>query len=78
MSLLIILQQKNAESDLVITLALIFALIIVWMVLRRMGKRDKRTFKSTSLRNLRQRYLKGEIDDKEYESQKRDLIDNQK
>lgn len=80
MTLFIILQQsqQNDEgSDLVITLALIIALLIVWMLLRRLGKRGVRTFRSTSLRNLRRRYLNGEISDEEYEEQKKDLTDKQ-
>ncbi|MCF8335836.1 MAG: SHOCT domain-containing protein [Bacteroidales bacterium] len=76
MNILIILQQGNNEgSDLVVTMALIIGLLIVWMLLRRMGKRGKRTFRSTSLRNLRQRYLRGEISDEEYERQKKDLTE---
>jgi uncharacterized membrane protein len=71
----IILQQSNEESDLVITLALIIALLVVWMLLRRMGRRGKRTFRSTSLRDLRRRYLNGEISDEEYERQKKELKD---
>jgi uncharacterized membrane protein len=74
MNILIILLQKNNEgSDLMITLGLIIALLILWMLLRRMGKRGKRTFRSTSLRHLRRRYLNGEISDEEYEKQKKDL-----
>ena len=74
--LIIFLQKGNEESDLVITMALIIALLIVWMLLRRMGKRGKRTFRSTSLRNLRRRYLNGEISDEEYERQKKDLTEH--
>ncbi len=73
--LIIFLQQSNKESDLVITLGLIIALLIVWMLLRKMGRRGKRTFRSTSLRNLRRRYLDGEISDEEYERQKKELSD---
>ena len=74
--LMILLQKSNEESDLVITLGLIIALLILWMLLRRMGKRGKRTFRSTSLRNLRRRYLNGEISDEEYERQKKDLSEH--
>ena len=71
--LIVILQQSNEDSDLVVTLGLIIALLILWMLLRRMGRRGKRTFRSTSLRNLRRRYLDGEISDEEYERQKKEL-----
>ena len=73
--LIVILQQSNEDSDLLVTLGLIIALLIVWMLLRRMGRRGKRTFRSTSLRNLRRRYLDGEISDEEYERQKKELTD---
>jgi uncharacterized membrane protein len=69
------LLQAEEVNDLTITLGLIVALLIAWLFLRRMGKREKRTFKSTSLRNLRQRYLRGEISDEEYEKQKEALKD---
>lgn len=65
--------QAGEMDDLTITLGLIVVLLIAWIFLRRMGKRDRRTFRSTSLRNLRQRYLQGEISDEEYEKQKKDL-----
>jgi len=74
--LIILLQKSNEGSDLEITLGLIIALLIVWMLLRRMGRRGKRTFRSTSLRNLRRRYLNGEISDEEYEKQKKDLSED--
>jgi len=67
------LLQSGEMNDLTITLGLIVVLLIAWIFLRRMGKRDKRSFRSTSLRNLRQRYLKGELSDEEYEKQKKDL-----
>ncbi|MBS3771236.1 MAG: SHOCT domain-containing protein [Bacteroidales bacterium] len=73
--LIVLLQKSDRESDLVITLALIIALLIVWMLLRRLGKRGKRTFRSTSLRHLRRRYLNGEISDEEYERQKKELTE---
>jgi len=69
------LLQAEEVNDLTITLGLIVGLLIAWLFLRRMGKREKRTFKSTSLRNLRQRYLRGEISDEEYEKQKEALKD---
>jgi len=69
------LLQGGEVNDLTITLGLIVVLLIAWVFLRRMGRREKRTFKSTSLRNLRQRYLKGEISDEEYEKQKEELSD---
>ena len=68
-----ILLQTGEMNDLTVTLGLIAVLLVAWLFLRRMGRREKRTFKSTSLRNLRQRYLRGEISDEEYESQKKDL-----
>ncbi len=37
--LIVLLQKSDRESDLVITLALIIALLIVWMLLRHLGKR---------------------------------------
>ena len=67
------LLQSGEANDLTVTLGLIVVLLIAWLFLKRMGKREKRTFKSTSLRNLRQRYLKGEISDEEYEKQKEEL-----
>ncbi|MBS3807100.1 MAG: SHOCT domain-containing protein [Bacteroidales bacterium] len=67
------LLQSGEMNDLTLTLGLIVVLLIAWIFLRRMGKRDKRSFRSTSLRNLRQRYLRGEISDEEYEKQKSDL-----
>jgi uncharacterized membrane protein len=63
-------------NDLTVTLGLIVVLLVAWIFLRRMGKRDKRTFRSTSMRHLRQRYLRGEISDEEYEKQKKDLEEN--
>jgi len=69
------LLQAGEANDLTITLGLIVVLLIAWLFLRRLGKREKRSFKSTSLRNLRQRYLKGEISDEEYEKQKEELSD---
>jgi uncharacterized membrane protein len=71
----LILLQKDGQSDLVITLVLIFVLLVIWMLLRQFGKREKRTFRSTSLRSLRKRYLEGEISDEEYERQKKHLTD---
>ncbi len=68
-----ILLQTGDMNDLTMTLGLIVVLLVAWLFLRRMGKRDKRTFRSTSLRNLRQRYLRGEITDEEYERQKKDF-----
>ena len=70
---MMILLQTGEMNDLTVTLGLIAVLLVAWLFLRRMGRREKRTFKSTSLRNLRQRYLRGEISDEEYESQKKDL-----
>lgn len=68
--------QSGNMNDLTVTLGLIVVLLVAWVFLRRMGKRDKRTFRSTSMRNLRQRYLRGEISDEEYEKQKKDLEEN--
>lgn len=68
--------QSGNMNDLTVTLGLIVVLLVAWIFLRRMGKRDKRTFRSTSMRNLRQRYLRGEISDEEYEKQKKDLEEN--
>jgi len=52
---------------------LIIGLLAIWLVLKQMGKRKKRFMRSPSLNHLRQRYLKGEIDDSEYERQKEKL-----
>jgi uncharacterized membrane protein len=54
---------------------LIVVLLILWLLLRKMGKRNKRQFRSPSLNHLRSRYLKGEIDDDEYERQKNEIKD---
>ena len=54
-------------------LLLIIILLIIWVFLRRIGKRNKRNFRSPSLNHLRSRYLKGEIDDDEYEKQKQEI-----
>ncbi len=54
-------------------LLLIIILLIIWVFLRRIGKRNKRNFRSPSLNHLRSRYLKGEIDDNEYEKQKQEI-----
>jgi len=52
---------------------LIIILLFIWLFLRRIGKRNKRNFRSPSLNHLRSRYLKGEIDDDEYEKQKKEI-----
>jgi len=56
-------------------LLLIILLLFVWLFLKRIGKRNKRNFRSPSLNHLRSRYLKGEIDDDEYEKQKQEIQD---
>lgn len=52
---------------------LIIILLIIWLFLKRIGKRHKKNFRSPSLNHLRSRYLKGEIDDEEYEKQKEEI-----
>jgi len=52
---------------------LIILLLFIWLFLKRIGKRNKRNFRSPSLNHLRSRYLKGEIDDDEYEKQKQEI-----
>ena len=54
-------------------LLLIILLLFIWLFLRRIGKRNKRNFRSPSLNHLRSRYLKGELDDDEYEKQKQEI-----
>lgn len=56
-------------------IGMIVILLILWLFLRRKGKRNKRQLRSPSLNHLRTRYLKGEIDDKEYEKQKNEIKD---
>ncbi|MFP4365569.1 MAG: SHOCT domain-containing protein [Bacteroidales bacterium] len=69
--------QVNGMPELSKMLIIIIILIIVWGFLRQMGKRrEKRAFKSTSLGNLRERYLRGDISDDEYDKQKKDLENN--
>ena len=57
-------------------LFLIIILLIIWLFLKRIGKRNKRNFRSPSLNHLRSRYLKGEIDDEEYKKQKKEIEAN--
>jgi uncharacterized membrane protein len=54
---------------------LIIVLLTLWLLLKKMGKRNKRQFRSPSLNHLRTRYLKGEIDEDEYEKQKNEIKD---
>ena len=54
-------------------IGLIVILLILWLLLRKMGKRNKRQFRSPSLNHLRNRYLKGELDNEEYERQKKEI-----
>jgi len=54
-------------------LLLIILLLAIWLFLKRTGKRNKRNFRSPSLNHLRNRYLKGEIDDDEYNRQKQEI-----
>jgi len=55
------------------TIILIIGLLIVWIFLRRMGKKHKRTFRSTSVSHLRQRFINGEISEEEYWRRKDEL-----
>lgn len=68
------LQNKGITDDFTTTIIIIVVLFILWVGLRQMGrKRKRRAFKSTSLGNLRRRYVQGEISEEEYEKQKKDL-----
>ncbi len=66
--------QNRGIGDLQTTIIIIMVLVILWVVLRQTGrKRKKRGFRSTSLSNLRQRFIQGDISEEEYQKQKRDL-----
>lgn len=70
--------QGNSMTELSRMLIILIILLIIWVLLRQMGRRrKKRAFKSTSLGNLRERYLRGDISDMEYDKQKKDLEKNQ-
>ncbi len=71
---MILLLQNGGINALQTTIIIIVVLLILWVGLRQMGRgRKRRTFRSTSLGNLRKRYVKGEISEEEYERQKKDL-----
>jgi uncharacterized membrane protein len=66
--------QQSTLSDLTTMIVIIVVLLIFWMLLKQMaGRKNKRSFRSTSLGNLRQRYLQGDISEEEYEEQKKGL-----
>ena len=71
---MLLLMQNRGIGDLQTTVIIIVVLLILWVLLRQTAmKRKRRSFRSTSLSHLRQRYIKGEISDEEYEKQKKDL-----
>jgi uncharacterized membrane protein len=74
-----ILLQTRGIGDLQTTVIILVLLLLVWVLLRQRGQnRPRRSFRSTSLGNLRKRYLQGEISEEEYEREKRDLMDGHK
>ncbi|MGM0497648.1 MAG: hypothetical protein ACQESJ_06995 [Bacteroidota bacterium] len=66
-------EKFEALGELGWMVLLIIILLIIWLFLRRIGKRDRRNFRSPSLKHLRSRYLKGQIDEEEYEKQKEEI-----
>jgi uncharacterized membrane protein len=62
----------KAFSEVTQIVGLALGLLIIWLLLRNIGKKKKgRKFGSLSKRNLRNRYLRGEISKEEYEKQKK-------
>ncbi len=71
---MITLLQGEGINDLSTTVIIVVVLLILWVLIRHTGrKRKRRSFKSTSLGNLRRRYLEGSISGEEYERQKEEL-----
>ena len=71
---MVLLLQNDGINDLQTFIIIIVVLLILWVGLRQMGrKRKRRAFRSTSLGNLRRRYVQGEISEEEYEKQKKKL-----
>jgi uncharacterized membrane protein len=59
-------------SEVTQIVGLAIGLLLIWLLLRNIGKKKKgRKFGSLSDRNLRNRYLRGEISKEEYEKQKK-------
>jgi uncharacterized membrane protein len=72
---MIVLLQTRGIGDLQTTVLILVLLLVVWVLLRQRGqKRPRRSFRSTSLGNLRKRYLQGEISEEEYEREKKGLL----
>ena len=66
--------EINEINELIKIIGLAIGLLIIWLLLRNLGKKKKgRTFHSLSKRNLRNRYLRGEISKEEYDKQKKNL-----
>ncbi len=64
----------NEINELGKVLILVIALLIIWIVLRKIGKKkNKRAFGSPSMRHLQKRFLRGEISKEEFEKQKEKL-----
>jgi len=61
-------------NELLKIIGLVIGLLIIWLALRKLGKKKKRRkFRSPSRRHLRNQFLRGEISKEEYEKQKKDL-----
>ena len=68
------LPQNGGVTDLTTILVIIIALLIFWILLKQMGRqRKRRSFRSTSLGHLRQRYARGDVSEEEYDRQKKEL-----
>ena len=64
--------NNGGISDLTTTIIIILVLLVFWMLLKQMGrKRKRRSFRSISARDLRERYLRGDISPEEYEAEKK-------
>jgi uncharacterized membrane protein len=69
-----VMLQNGGVTDLTSIIVIIIALLILWILLKQMGRQKKRrSFRSTSLGHLRQRYARGDISDEEYEKQKKEF-----
>ena len=57
-------------------LGLIFLILFIWLIIRAIGigGPPASTGKGTAMDILKERYARGEIDKKEYEDKKRDLM----
>jgi uncharacterized membrane protein len=64
--------NNGGITDLTATIIIILVLLVFWVLLKQMGrKRKRRSFRSISPGDLRERYLRGEISPEEYEAQKK-------